>query len=459
MAATSTGSADPATKTVASGLSKAFTVVVSTPVVTPTTIHAAPAVAMSAQLSATLGTPPYRWSASGLPPGLILHSNGLVDGITGALGTSQVTVTVTDANDDTGTAIVPVVVAGPQVVGWGANGGQLGTGTWVGGELGPTPTLIPPSPHAIVGLTTGYTIAADGNVVEWSSPGGAPYEVRNAQVIAQAAGTSAHYVVRSDGTVWADGAGTDGQLGNGSTTDSYAAPVQVSGLTNAVAVAAGTNFALAMLADGTVWAWGAGAVGQLGNAVVPMQTTPGEVSFIGSSPATKAVSICAGTQNGYALLADGAVLSWGNNDGGELGNHDPGILFSSAPQTVVALSSVRQLACADAASFCLALKTDGTVVAWGNNDVGELGNGGTTSSSLPTTVPGLSGVVAIANGLKDGYALTGTGTVEAWGSNLLGELGAGTSTPGSLSPVLVPGVTGATALSATGNDAFATLPG
>jgi alpha-tubulin suppressor-like RCC1 family protein len=83
-------------------------------------------------------------------------------------------------------------------------------------------------------------------------------------VTAMAGGLLTGYALRSDGTVWAWGAGTVGQLGNGGTASSPV-PVQVSGLTNVTAIAAAGSTGHALRSDGTVWAWGAGTVGQLGN--------------------------------------------------------------------------------------------------------------------------------------------------------------------------------------------------
>src|SRR5205823_208038 len=94
----------------------------------------------------------------------------------------------------------------------------------------------------------------------------------------------------------------------------------------------------------------------------------------------------------------------------------------------------------------LALKSDGTVWAWGYNAYGALGNGTAISSSTPVQVSGLSGVTALAGGYGHSLALKSDGTVRAWGYNYYGELGNGTAFNDSLTPVQVSGLSGVTAI-------------
>jgi alpha-tubulin suppressor-like RCC1 family protein len=153
--------------------------------------------------------------------------------------------------------------------------------------------------------------------------------------------------------------------------------------------------------------------------------------------------LAAGNAHTVALRADGTVWAWGRNDVGQLG--DGTTTQRSTPVRVPALTSVTALAAGGAHS--VALRQDGTIWAWGYNDAGQLGDGTTTNRSMPVQVHGLTGVTALAAGQYHTVALRQDGTVWAWGANLYGELGDGTTTPRS-APMQVQGLTGITALAA-----------
>ncbi len=132
------------------------------------------------------------------------------------------------------------------------------------------------------------------------------------------------------------------------------------------------------------------------------------------------------------LLSNGTVLSWGLNNLGQLGNGTK--TNSATPTAIPNLSGVAAIAGGSTAGY--ALLTDGSVKAWGNNDEGMVGDGTSTMRLTPTTVSGLSGVVQISTAQKAAYALLSDGTVKAWGQNTYGQLGDGTTTT-RLSPVTV----------------------
>jgi hypothetical protein len=204
------------------------------------------------------------------------------------------------------------------------------------------------------------------------------YEV--AQKIA--AGYDHSLALRSDGsvpvTVWAWGDNYEGQLGNGTTTGS-SVPIEVQGLTNAIAIAAGATHSLAVKSDGTVWAWGDNGDGQLGNGTTTNSTVPVEVQGL-----TNAIAIAGGTDFSLALKNDGTVWAWGSVSHSELSNGTT--TGSSVPVQVQGLKTA--IAIAAGHSYSLALRSDGTVWAWGDNYEGELGNGTTTGSSVPVQVQG-----------------------------------------------------------------------
>lgn len=139
-------------------------------------------------------------------------------------------------------------------------------------------------------------------------------------VLAIAAGRSHMLVLKNDGTVWGWGVGSGGQLGSGATSNAYSL-VRVSDLTNVIAIAGGEAHSLAVKSDGTVWAWGDNLNGQLGNSSntpspVPVQVTP-VAGF------ANAVAIAAGLDYSLAILKDGTLWAWGNNPLGQFGAATP----------------------------------------------------------------------------------------------------------------------------------------
>lgn len=180
-------------------------------------------------------------------------------------------------------------------------------------------------------------------------------------------------------------------------------------------------------------------------------TTPVAVS--GLSGVT---SIAAGSGHSLAVLSSGSVMTWGQNNDGQLG--DGTTARSSTPIPVTGLSDAR--AVAGGYEHSLALLSDGSVMAWGDSAVGQLGDGvfsgpetcEASCSTKPVAVTGLSGVTAIAAGSVHSMALLSNGTVMAWGRNGFGELGDGTATTTGCwcmdAPVAVNGLSGVTALAA-----------
>jgi len=237
-------------------------------------------------------------------------------------------------------------------------------------------------------------------------------------------GGSSHALgLRSNGTLVAWGNNDRGQLGDGMTTTNRSFPAAVTGLTNVVAVAGGANHSLAVLTDGTVMAWGSNINGQLGNQG-PFNPTPAAVNGI-----TNAVAVAAVANTSYALLADGSVVAWGRNSSGQLG--DGTTTPRSTPGQVSGLTS-GVVSIEGGGNSCYAVLSDGSVRAWGNNSSGQLGDGTTTNGLTPVTPLNLtSGVVQIAGGFFHAAALKADGTLLTWGGNAEGELGDGTTTNNS----------------------------
>jgi alpha-tubulin suppressor-like RCC1 family protein len=247
-----------------------------------------------------------------------------------------------------------------------------------------------------------------------------------------------------NGTVMAWGEGAFGQLGDGGDPDESDVPVQVKGLSGAIAVAAGSQDDYALLSDGHVMGWGANESGQLLDGTVtgpetcvdeiPCSTVP--VELAGLSGVT---AIADAGYHALALLGNGTVMAWGRNEHGELGDGNTEDTDTGSATQVKGLTGV------SAISGDAALLSDGRVMVWGANTFGELGDGNNTGpegcvwkgdpegpcSTVPLEVPGLSDVSAISDtadgGATDALALLGTGKVMAWGLNANGSLGDGTT--------------------------------
>jgi alpha-tubulin suppressor-like RCC1 family protein len=162
---------------------------------------------------------------------------------------------------------------------------------------------------------------------------------------------------------------------------------------------------------------------------------------------TSVTAIAAGGGTAYALRSDGTVWAWGDNGVGELGmDDDPyhGVLGSNVPLQVVQLTGVVAIAAGGLNGY--ALLPDGTVRSWGFNIVGQLGNGQSVNDArVPVAVSGLTGVTAIAAGGSSAYAVLADGHVRAWGSGEFGELGNG-ALKNKATPVQVSGLIGVTAI-------------
>jgi alpha-tubulin suppressor-like RCC1 family protein len=257
-------------------------------------------------------------------------------------------------------------------------------------------------------------------------------------VTAVSSGVGFYLALLRNGQVYAWGNNYDGQLGDGSTANS-ATPVRVSGLAGVRAVSAGGFFSLALLANGTVVAWGRNNAGQLGDGTLTDSTVPVPVGHLSGVAA-----ISAGLSHSLALLANGTVMAWGDGENGELGNGQIDIL-SDVPVPVKGLGSVTAVAAGG--SHSLALLRDGTVLSWGSNTSGQLGTGSLDPlmSDVPVAVRALGGVTAISAGGFDSVALLASGQVMSWGDDEVGELGDGAIEPDSAVPVRARGLNTATA--------------
>ncbi len=306
-------------------------------------------------------------------------------------------------------------------------------------------------------------------------------------VVSVAGGATHSLAIDGTGNVWAWGRNKYGQLGVNRNSDMELWPVQAvisnvtvdagdyewgyptvalkadgtvwspgmtqffqqSGVSDVIGVALGSYHRVALKRNGTVWTWGSNYRLSLGltndlsyNAYFPTQI-PGLAGI---------VAVSAGPCHTVAIKSDGTLVGWGENGSGQLGDGT----FTDRPTPVAVaagLSNVTAIAAggiwsADVlVSHTLALKADGSVWAWGENSDGQLGDGTTINSATPVRVVGLSNVTAIAANGCHSVARTSDGRAWTWGWNGYGQLGDGTLTSRS-TPAPVSGVSGVVAISA-----------
>jgi alpha-tubulin suppressor-like RCC1 family protein len=367
----------------------------------------------------------------------------------------------------------PAALAAPGVFVWGNNNeGQLADGTHTN-RFTPVPVHGLPAGVRQVSVDDGSGLAllADGTVSAWGlnnfgqlgnnslTDRPFPGPVLGLTGVTQVSAGMFHALaLKNDGTVWAWGSDVTGELGDGVPSTFGALPQQVPGLTGIVQVAAGGFDSMALRNDGTVWAWGANDHFQLGNNGTQSRAVPGTVPFLAGI-----TQIANGGQTGLALGGtNGNVWAWGRNDQGQAGVgtttdvHLPTFIQSTVGVTQVAAGGSHSLA---------VVGTDHTLIAWGDNHRGALGDGTTTSTTLPHRTS-LNNVVKVAAGCcGESAAIRSDGSLWTWGDNSAGELGTGSTVPFSTSPQPVPTLVGVTSISigfgfdaAVGQSTVATVP-
>jgi alpha-tubulin suppressor-like RCC1 family protein len=344
------------------------------------------------------------------------------------------------------------------------------------GTVVAAPALSVPSGTYTSKIKVAFSVATPGAVIHYTTNGAEPVEtdpvpevtgidVDRAQIvkakawksgIGSSVTTRRDYVItgavaaadvhtlalKTDGTLWSWGRTTDGTpVGFSQST----VPVQVPNLPSSpsnlvVAIAAGQaiglGHSLALEAAGTVKSWGFNDKGQLGNGDLEHVNQPSPVAVKEPAPGTGLLSgivaIAAGAKHSLALKSDGTVFAWGSNESGQLGINSPTTLRSELPLVAVTPpppGSPTVVAIAAGANHCLALKSDGTLWAWGLGTSGQIGDGANLTRYGAVAVQGLTGISRIAAGVAFSLALQtnglGRGTVWAWGLNSDGQLGDG----------------------------------
>ncbi len=243
-------------------------------------------------------------------------------------------------------------------------------------------------------------------------------------VTAIAAAARISFAVTDDGSLWAWGSNINGQLGAGATTNSVL-PVKIG--TDFQTVSAGYGHTLALKTDGTLWAWGDNSFGQLGDGTTTNRDVP---IHIGSSSDTyKAVS--AGLNFSLAIKSDGTLWAWGDNSFEQLGIGDSSPAYSTVPVRIG--SDTSYIAVSAGTGHALALKSDDSLWAWGDNNHGELGDGcsvdtnsGQTvcsNKNVPEAIDSSSSYAAIASGYFYSLAIKTDGSLMGLGQQRQGRPG------------------------------------
>jgi alpha-tubulin suppressor-like RCC1 family protein len=288
-----------------------------------------------------------------------------------------------------------------------SNGTAWAWGRSTSGQLGDNTTISRSSPVSVVG---GFT--------DWVQVSG---------------GYSHSLGLRSNGTAWAWGSGSSGQLGANVTTDRSSPVSVVGGYTDWVQVSAGETHSLGIRANGTAWAWGSNTHGRLGDNTTVSSSSP--VSVVGGY--TDWVQLSAGQNQSLGVRANGTAWAWGNNTSGRLGD-DTTVSRSSPVSVVGGFTDWIQVSGGNYHS--LGLRANGTAWAWGNGGFGRLGDNTAVSRSSPVSVVGgFTDWIRVSGGYGHSVGMRSNGTVWAWGGNQNGKLGDNTATASRSSPVSVVG--------------------
>ena len=247
--------------------------------------------------------------------------------------------------------------------------------------------------------------------------------------------------IKKNGTLWSFGRNSHGQLGVGTLTDT-SSPVQVGSATNwADVYGSFSRYNLGLRTDGSLYAWGQNPEGNLGDGTLSVRSVPVQVSGTWST-------IAAGYLHTLGIKSDGTLWGWGAANSGQVGNGAVGVSIST-PVQILSGSTFIKIAAGHSSSF--AIKTNGTLWAWGTNSEGQIGNGVTDALkySTPVQVGALTTWADVKTGGSAVFAKKTDGTYWCWGYNGDGQLGIGT-TSGKSSPVQFPGTTWSTILPSWG---------
>lgn len=368
------------------------------------------------------------------------------------------------------TGVMPVAVAagGYHSLAFCSDGKLYAWGLNANGQLGDN-SVVQRNAPVVVGLPTGVALntlaagfahslayAADGTLYAWGDNSygqlgtgqiklrSKPVEVSMSAGVSTtmaAAGHEHNLAAGADGKVYAWGRGDSGQMGNGATTN-RSTPVASSLPTGAAKLAVGYAHSLAIGTNGKLYAWGQGNVGALGNGTNTVSTTPVAISLPASGTP---LSVAAGAYHSLAIGANGTLYAWGSNINGVLGDGSNTGRYSPVPITLAPGVSANAVASGSNAKHSLAMGSNGKLYAWGEGTNGQIGDGGATNRSTPVQVGLPAGVsaAAVSVGERHSLAIGSDGQLYAWGANTNGQIGDGSTIQRNTPLVigLAPGIT------------------
>jgi alpha-tubulin suppressor-like RCC1 family protein len=330
------------------------------------------------------------------------------------------------------------------------------------GELGfETPDMMVFQPHLVEGMpaakaisTSGAvfagstcSVAMDGGIWCWGKIGGQMFPASLLESIHAAEISTAQThacALTEEGTVACWGQNQYGQIGNGEDGPFFIDPQPVSDLTTVTSISCGDSgdpevngpvdggHCCALLEDKSMWCWGSGSNGQLGDGLSTSSNVPIVVTGLGPVASVAAGGESVGGDKGHtcAALVDGSVWCWGTGWGGQLG--DGNEVASAIPVQVSGLTQAKAVAVGGIHSC--ALTNGGQIWCWGHNYHGQLGNGNQTNQETPVQVADINSAVAVSAGKYHTCAVLEGGSLRCWGNGDSGQLGQGTNS-GSKIPV------------------------
>jgi alpha-tubulin suppressor-like RCC1 family protein len=306
-----------------------------------------------------------------------------------------------------------VILPNPKQIGTSSDWTNIAAGATISATtpvLNAVTCLARKSDGTLWGWGAGSTSVGNNTTINYSSPVQIGALTTWTNNISSAALT--RHAVDSSGRLWTWGAAAQGSQGLNSTAVSYSSPVQVGALTNWNKLAGGGNAVFAIKTDGTLWSWGGNNEGVLGQSI-PIATARSSPTQIGAL--TSWAEVSAGPNFAAAVRTNGTLWTWGINNTGQLGAGATTVSRSS-PTQVGALTNWSKVH-AKTDGHCLAIKTDGTLWAWGLNSLGQLGDGTTINRSSPVQIGARTDWVSLGSGPTSSFAIDASGNLWAWGSN------------------------------------------
>jgi alpha-tubulin suppressor-like RCC1 family protein len=284
-----------------------------------------------------------------------------------------------------------------------------------------------PGGSAVTGYTvtainesTGASVGATGSAspISVSTGGGGTFKVRAAAANTYGPGRVSAFdtgnLVYAGAELWTWGVNSSGDLGDNTVIDK-SSPVQIGALVDWSQLSVGNDHMVSVKTDGTLWAWGSNSLGALGQNNVVNLSSPVQVGAL-----TNWSQVSAGRQHTASIKTDGTLWNWGRNNFGQLGQNNT--LNRSSPVQVGALTNWAQVSAGKYANAA-AVKTDGTLWAWGYNGVGQLGQNNVISRSSPVQIGALTNWYSASFGGLHMASIKTDGTLWIWGGGANGKLG------------------------------------